>query len=389
MQSLKKVTTHAIVCALTCAAVTFLSGFTTLDKTDYTLTVRAGSEEYVFAYPEIDFCRGLLYLKNLDGVVERIYLDTLKKPTDATVSFNPTSKQKFSFTNEVFGEEIDKNALYRTISNAIAKKIPSVTIPLQKTTPCVTLDFLKEHTSLRGEFKTSYEYSPKGRKQNVKLCAEIINGATLWANEVFSFNLRVGERTYDRGFTDAKIITEGKFVDGVGGGVCQVSSTLYNCALLSGLNVIERHQHTLAVSYVEPSFDAMVNYGGCDLKFLNDTDGPIFIECVADGNLLTFRIYGKRKNFTVKRCYTVLKSESPGMEIVEDETGELCGELEEKVVIQPKNAIQSIGFLEYYDGNKFLKKISLGKSNYGGIKGVIAKKPPISHKNDDLIYNNT
>lgn len=106
---------------------------------------------------------------------------------------------------------------------------------------------------------------------------EIANG------EEFSFNAAVGERTEERGYSTAKVIENGKFVEGVGGGVCQVSSTVYNCALLSGLTVTERHRHSLAVSYVEPSFDAMVSYSYADLRFYNDTGKSVFIVADADG----------------------------------------------------------------------------------------------------------
>ena len=115
-------------------------------------------------------------------------------------------------------------------------------------------------------------------------------------NGEFSFNYTIGERTERRGYKKAKIIVGGEFVDGVGGGVCQVSTTLYNAVLLAGLKVVECHPHSLPVSYVEPSFDAMVNSGWADLKFINDTHNPVIIRARADGAKLTIQIFGEPMN---------------------------------------------------------------------------------------------
>ncbi|HKL94383.1 MAG TPA: VanW family protein, partial [Clostridia bacterium] len=106
---------------------------------------------------------------------------------------------------------------------------------------------------LRATFSTTYSNSSPNRKHNIKLAASKLN-ITLYPDEIFSFNRIVGERSEARGFLTAHIILDGKFVDGVGGGVCQVSTTLYNCALLSDLEILCAHRHSLPVSYVAPSF---------------------------------------------------------------------------------------------------------------------------------------
>jgi len=355
-----------------------------LPKTDYTLTVIAGENTYVYAYPEIDLYKGGLYLKDLDGAIDRIYRDTFVSPTDATVSFMPRSANKFTITSEVCGKKIDKSHLYHTISTALQSKTEEITVPLKSISPTITKEFLCAHTNCRAEFKTFYGSSLSGRKHNIQLCAEMLNGKVVESGESFSFNAAVGERTYERGFTTAKVISEGRFIDGVGGGVCQVSSTIYNCVLLAGLDIEERHPHSLSVSYVEPSFDAMVSYGACDLKFKNTTDGPIFIECFADGSNITVRLYGKAMPHTVKRISKTLKTECPGMDVILDATGELCGELDEVVIFPSKHSIVSEGFLEFYEGEKLVKTKPLGRNSYGGVKGVLAKKAPKTQINEEL-----
>ena len=130
---------------------------------------------------------------------------------------------------------------------------------------------------LRATFSTDYSKSSAERKHNVGLAAKSLDNVFVDAGGEFSFNKTVGERTYKRGYKSAKIIVNGEFTEGVGGGVCQVSTTLYNAALLAGLEISEVNQHSVAVSYVAPSFDAMVNSGSADLRFINRTHNPVII----------------------------------------------------------------------------------------------------------------
>lgn len=112
---------------------------------------------------------------------------------------------------------------------------------------------------------------------------------------MFSFNAAVGKRTAERGFSTAKIIEDGEFVEGVGGGVCQVSTTLYNAALLSGCKIREYHPHSLPVSYVPPSRDAMVSGEYCDLKFSRPAE--FYIRAQTGENSVTFTFYGESDGF--------------------------------------------------------------------------------------------
>ena len=102
----------------------------------------------------------------------------------------------------------------------------------------------------------------------------------------------MGDRTEANGYKEAKVILNGEFVEGVGGGVCQVSSTLYNAVLLAGLNVVSSQKHSQRVSYVKGGFDAMVNYGTSDLIFENNTDGDVYILCDYTSDKITVSVYG-------------------------------------------------------------------------------------------------
>lgn len=354
-----------------------------LEQTDYSLTIYAGKKKYYFEYPEIDVGPNGLYLKKIDEIIDGIVLDSSIPYVDAQIIFSPNSEKKFSFIKEESGLRVDSVDLKAKIQSAIDNQKTEVTAVFQKTTPQFTIKDAISYTNLRSQFSTDYSSSTNGRKHNVELSAKYLNGYCLEKDEEFSFNQVIGERRYERGFTDAKIISEGKFTDGVGGGVCQLSTTLYNAVLLSGLTVTERHPHSLSVSYVEPSFDAMVSFGWCDLRFVNNTNGKLFIEATTDQNVLTVKIYGEKQNFVVKRKSTIIKTIDPGFEEIIDEN---LIDTDSLLIMPPKPYIISEGALLYYKNGSLIKNVNLGKSSYGGVKGILAIKPPKSNKNNGIEY---
>lgn len=225
--------------------------------------------------------------------------------------------------------------------------------------------------TLRAEFYTEYSKSSPERKHNVMLAAKSLNNAFIDVNAELSFNDRVGARTEKRGYKNAKIIVNGNFVDGIGGGVCQVSTTLYNAALLAGLNVTEKHAHSLQVSYVEPSFDAMVS-GIADLKILNCTKEPVFIKTFADGERLTIKIYGEKPDAIVVRKSLIIKHIPTPIQKIIDEKHEFSDLNfgEEKIISYGKQGLISEGYIiKIKNGNKIQTKIR--KDVYAPISKVV------------------
>jgi len=139
-------------------------------------------------------------------------------------------------------------------------------------------DLWPEEDILAGYF-TRLVNSPEGRTNNIKLSAAKINGKMLQPDEIFSFNQTVGPRTAANGYQNAKIFSGKKVITGIGGGICQTSSTLYNAALEAGLPILERWPHSLPVAYAPPNRDATVSWGGADFKFRNASGSPLKILC--------------------------------------------------------------------------------------------------------------
>ena len=230
-----------------------------------------------------------------------------------------------------------------------------------------------QELTVRAQFFTSYPSSSEERKNNIKVASNSLNNTLIDVGGEFSFNQTVGERTESRGYKSAKIIVGGEFVDGVGGGVCQVSTTLYNAALIAGLEITEYHPHSLSVSYVAPSFDAMVNSGSADLKFINNTDNPIIILATADDSCITIKIIGEPLTEKYLRKSVITGEISPLPDkIITDEKQE-HEELYEGEFFQlkyPKSGLTSEGYLITVKDGKVLKMKKLRSDKYAAIQGV-------------------
>ena len=215
-------------------------------------------------------------------------------------------------------------------------------------------------------YTTYFNAEDRGRCENIAIAAELISGITIQPYGEFSFNQTVGRRTEEAGFQKAKIIVNGEYVLGTGGGVCQVSTTLYNAALKSGLTVTEFHPHSLQVSYVAPSRDAMVSTQS-DLCFINPHVFPVRLTAeVFDGGV---RVYfsGKKDAYRYEIVSQVLSETPPPAPIIK------AGEKEE-ILRSPKNGVKSEAYLERYAGDKLLSRKRIRTDEYRPVQGIIVKK---------------
>ena len=147
-------------------------------------------------------------------------------------------------------------------------------------------------TGLRSRFSTQFNPQRVNRSANIRLAAQALDLCLIPPGEVFSFNRVVGPRTREFGYNEADIILRNELVPGIGGGVCQVSTTLYNAVLRAELEVVERHPHSMAVVYVERGLDATVVYEGKDFKFRNNTGGYLALKTAVTGGTLSIKIFG-------------------------------------------------------------------------------------------------
>ena len=173
-------------------------------------------------------------------------------------------------------------------------KIDSATIeiPIHPVYPKIDSELLADIRSVRiGRYITSFNSSNKNRSTNIDLAAEAINNHVVFPGETFSFNRVVGKRTVEKGYEKAKVIVRGEYAEDIGGGICQVSSTLFNAVDSAGLKIVQRFSHSRNVSYIPPGRDATVSWYGPDFEFKNIYNQPIIIQARTMGNLLVIKIF--------------------------------------------------------------------------------------------------
>ena len=215
-------------------------------------------------------------------------------------------------------------------------------------------------------YTTYFNQNEGGRCENIAIAASLIDGITIQPYGEFSFNATVGRRTAESGFQQAKIIVNGEYVLGVGGGVCQVSTTLYNAALKSGLQITEFHPHSLRVGYVAPSRDAMVS-SQSDLKIFNPHAHAVCLSAKAEKGSIQITFYGKKLAERYELVSQTLAKTPPPAPIVKE------GKKEE-ILRAEKEGTKSELYLERYIGDKLVARNRLRTDEYRPIQGIIVKK---------------
>lgn len=262
----------------------------------------------------------------------------------------------FKYFDGKQGMTFDKNQAALALANALDGQ--KTKLKLVETSPEITLIDLKRRTRLLGEFATDLNGSSQDRKHNVALACNFINGITLNPNQEFSFNDSVGVRSEERGFKSAKVIVDGEYVQGVGGGVCQLATTLYNAVLTANLKVSRVARHSYPPKYIQPSRDAMVSQT-CDFKFINNTTSPVYLFAYADDNKVIVKIYGD--NPQPQKIYS------------------------EILKINPKNIVDIYGNLLAINEEDFQSKTSNYKLVSEGIDGVNSILYTISPSGNKII----
>lgn len=214
-------------------------------------------------------------------------------PLDATMEWTKDLSTPFVYFSDRPGREADLAEVGRLVARAMDTGDDARALArTHEVTAAVTLDDLKQNTKEMARFTTSFTTSGENRKHNLALAANAIAGTVLAPGETFSFNQTVGERTAERGFKEANVVINGEFKKGIGGGVCQVSTTLYNAVLLAALPVENAAAHSIPVSYVPLSRDCTVS-AAIDFRFKNDTAHPLYVAAEVRDDNLTFVLYGE------------------------------------------------------------------------------------------------
>lgn len=243
------------------------------------------------------------YTVQIEGVIERInkvlepYIKDYAEVKNATIVAFDTENRTYVIDKEKTGYDIDIDTAAKEVKALFDSKtyVGVVTVPTVKKEPEITAAMINENFGLIGECSTKAS-SNSNRNNNLNQACENMTGTILEPGEIFSFNDIVGQRTVENGFKEATVIQGGQYEQGLGGGICQVSTTLYNAVLKADLEVVRRSAHAWPSDYVQTGLDATVDWPALDFQFKNDTDYQVVVVAWFDYSDYTCnaQVYGKK-----------------------------------------------------------------------------------------------
>ena len=305
-------------------------------------------------------------LPGFDDILQ-FFAHVCRKKQDAHLLFDKNGFRYFAGNDGVC---INKKALFEGL--LYSNKGDTITLPIV-VDKAITIEQLKGCTAKRATFTTAFTNSTTERAHNITLATSAINGTIVGVGERFSFNQIVGKRTEENGYKTAKVIVDGAYVDGVGGGVCQVSTTLYNALLLAGFTA-NAHQHTLVSHYVLQGFDAMVSDAGADLTFVNDTPSPVYIQGFVQNKTVTFVIFGLPNEWHIERESVAEITPFDTIEIVDkDKYPELVYTDQTFVVKNGSEGVKTQSYLKFYKNGQLVEMKLIRKNAYKKVDKIVAR----------------
>lgn len=317
--------------------------------------------------------------KNFDSKIEEIVEQINTDAVNASVTFNPDDKQMFVVNPEKHGIEADKQRLVSDLETQFLKsKDITVYVHTTAVAPKITSDYFDDKLNLQSKFSTSIKGSQTGRRNNVTVALKKVNGTVVKPGEIVSFNALTAPQDASGGYQNAIIIVNGAYVNGIGGGICQASTTLYNALVLANMEIEEVHKHTIPVHYVEHALDAMISTGYADLIFKNTSENDIYIKSYVKGDDATVEIYGKSipDGVTIKRVAEEVRTiPHQGDKIIVDTKGEYASKVTYKGEYYrlkwPAEGYEAKGYKEYYKDGKLIDREEIRHETYQPQQGIV------------------
>lgn len=316
---------------------------------------------------------------NLENKISEMIAEVEEEPVNSEVTFNPDSQPMFEVSKSKTGKKVDKEKLYEQLDNAfLTEKSIKIQLPVEDVYPEKDEDFYKDKLGQMSVFSTDLKNSQSGRRHNVEFALKKFNGKVVQAGETVSFNQVTSPQTLEGGYQKATVILNGVFTEGVGGGICQASTTMYNACVLANMQIEEVHKHTLPVGYVELSLDAMVSDGYADFVFTNTSENDIYIKTYLKDDRAYVEIYGKsiEDGVTITReAEFVGNIPHRGDKIVPDTqkqyTNKVIYKGEYYRLKYPREGYEAKAYKCYYKDGELIKKEEIRHEKYQPIDGII------------------
>lgn len=297
--------------------------------------------------------------------IEKIYSEIYKEAQNAYIIEEP-----FELHKEENG--IDFAITMQEAKEMLKENKETYTIPLKITKPEIGIEDLgdKLFTQTLAKYTTIYDAGVVNRAHNIALAAKTINGTILMPGETFSYNGILGNTNKEKGYKIGTAYVGGRVVESYGGGICQVSSTLYNCVLYANLEIVERHNHSYAVTYVPAGRDATVAYGGKDFKFKNTRSYPIKIVASAKNGVVSISIKGIKEETEYEVVLTSTVLSTTARKVVYENNSSL-EEGTQKVIQKGYDGRTSIAYKILKLNGKTISKTVLSKDTYKPMNKII------------------
>lgn len=339
-----------------------------------------------------DFDPDIVYsADHIADSIDTIAGQVSNEAVDAAIRFDPAEEPMFTFTDEVYGSQVDIDCTMAIVRKKIKEQSwGEVELVVDEIAPSVLRSQLEPLATSIVDFSTSIKGNTANRANNVRQALANIDGHVVMPGETFSFNEVVGKRTKANGFLEAPIINRDKaLVPGMGGGVCQSSTTMYNAALRAGMEIVERHHHSFPVSYIPKGLDATVSWGTQDMRFKNTRETPIYIHTYYENYNVHVQMFGlPYADKGQYKCWSeVTGTVTPPATIVRaDHSGKYVkGPAQYVQYVEDRSGYKVTAYQGYYEDGELVNKTVLNEDYYRPIQGIILCYPGEEHMDGDEV----
>lgn len=340
-----------------------------------------GKDKSVFAKKElIKNKKGKEHSLELSFLYDEEKVNVIKEKIKSTVNIEPKNASisinggKISITPDVVGYEVNDSALDEKIREAINGDLGEdtrVSLELETVYSDVKASDLQKINGRMSTFSSDYSGSSEGRSHNIGVATKVVNGTVLMPGEVYSFSKETEKER--KNYKNASIYIGNESAEGLGGGICQVSTALYRALMRANIRSVERHNHSMTVYYAPLSLDATMAWGGLDYKFKNSYDFPIYIEGYTNGSVVTFNVYGDVNALggkTYEMVSETLETIEPTVKYIDDATLTVGTEVIESA---GSPGYRSKGYQVTYQNGKEINRELISTDNYMMVQKVVRR----------------
>lgn len=306
----------------------------------------------------------------LAAILEGIKKEVDLEPLNSTVSY---VSGKIGITPDNDGRRLGIDRSMKLVENHLRERdFKGIDLPVDVVRPAVPYGEVKEIDAVLSYFSTVFNSGDVNRSDNIRLACSKLNGRILMPGEEFSMNDTLGPRTIENGYKEAPVIYMNELIQGPGGGICQVTTTLYDAILLAKLQILERSHHSMPLGYVKPGQDATIAEDSIDFRFKNSTGYPVCLSAAVSGSRIDIRVLGRKGpgEQKVKLVSQVLAEYPPGRdEIAVDDS---LADGEKVVVKEARKGLRVALYRETYTaGGELLERERISEDYYRPSDGLV------------------